>query len=62
MYRLVLRIIYPGSDFFPSQVPDPRLTRSRVWILVNEFRIFNLKHYYQVLQNKIRNVHPGSRI
>jgi hypothetical protein len=38
MYRSKLRIrdVHLGSDFFPSQIPDPRLTRSRVRIRVNK--------------------------
>jgi hypothetical protein len=35
--------VYPGSDFFPSWIPDPNCLHPRSRILVKEFKYFNPK-------------------
>jgi hypothetical protein len=46
-------------DFFPSRIPDPGLTRSRIWILIKELKNFNPKIDTKFLKNTIRDLHPG---
>ncbi len=59
-YFLVLRIrdVYPGSEFFPSRIPDPNFfhpgTASKNLIIIAQ------KNCFQALGNRIRTVHPGS--
>ncbi len=56
----------PGSDFFPSRIPDPNCLHPGSRILIKEFKYFNPKKsnkmVSKLLKNMIRVVHPGSRI
>ncbi len=64
MWRI--RDVYPGSDFFPSRIPDPNCLHPGSRILIKEFKYFNpqksKKMVSKLLKNLIRVVHPGSRI
>jgi hypothetical protein len=65
----------PGSDFFPSRIPDPNCLHPGSRILVKEFKYFNpqkrknwffsSKKYDPGCSSRIRMLtfsHPGSRI
>jgi hypothetical protein len=43
MEETVLRIrdVYPGSDFFPSRIPDPNCLHPGSRILIKELKYFN---------------------
>ncbi len=60
-----IRDVYPGSDFFPSRIPDPNCLHPGSRIL-KEFKYFNphkvKKMVSKLLKNMIRVVHLGSRI
>jgi hypothetical protein len=56
-------ILNPGSDFFPSRIPDPNClhpgsSSKNLSILTPKKQ----KNGFQALKNMIRVVHPGSRI
>jgi hypothetical protein len=36
-----IRDVYPGSDFFPSRIPDPNCLHPGSRILIKEFKYFN---------------------
>ncbi len=38
-----IRDVYPGSDFFPSRIPDPNCLHPGSRILIKEFKYFNPK-------------------
>jgi hypothetical protein len=55
----------PGTDFFPSRIPDPNCLHPGSRILIKEFKYFNpqkSKKWFLSSKNMIRVVHPGSRI
>jgi hypothetical protein len=55
----------PGSDFFPSRIPDPNCLHSGSRIHIKEFKYFNLKktkNGFLALENMVSVIHPGSRI
>jgi hypothetical protein len=59
------RIPDPGSDFFPSRIPDPNCLHPGSRILIKEFKYFNpkkSKNRFLSSKNMIQVVHPGSRI
>jgi hypothetical protein len=43
IFHTVLRIrdVYPGSDFFPSRIPDPNCLHPGSLIRIKEFKYFN---------------------
>jgi hypothetical protein len=55
-----IRDVYPGSKFFPSRIQGWQNPGSG--FATRNLSIFNPKIWYQVLKNKIRDVHPVSRI
>ncbi len=60
-----IRDVYPGSDFFPSQIPDLNCLHPGSQILIKEFKYFNpkkAKKWFLSSKNMIRVVHHGSRI
>ncbi len=53
----------PGSNFFPSRIPDPNCHHPGSRIHIKEFKHFNpKKNGFWALENMIRVVHPWSRI
>ncbi len=46
--KAVLRIrdVYPGSDFFPSRIPDPNCFHPGSWICIKEFKYYNPKKWF----------------
>jgi hypothetical protein len=54
------RDVYPGSEFFPSRVPDPNFFPSR--ICIKEFKYFNPKKCFYALGNIGCSSGFGSRI
>jgi hypothetical protein len=38
---LQIRDVYPGSDFFPSRIPDPKCLHPGSRISIKEFKYFN---------------------
>jgi hypothetical protein len=48
----------PGSDFFPSRIPDPGSSSKNLSILTPK----KAKDGFLALKNMFRVVHPGSRI
>ncbi len=59
---LRIRDVYPGSDFFHSGSWIQGWQDPGSGSATKNFSIFNAKNLYWVLKNRIRNVHPGSRI
>jgi hypothetical protein len=69
-----IRDVYPGSDFFPSRIPDPNCLNPGSRILIKEFKYSNPKKAkkwflsskkYPGCSSRIRMLtfsHPGSRI
>jgi hypothetical protein len=57
-----IRDVYPGTDFFPSWILDPRSEFFPSRIRIKEFKYFNPKNGFKSLGIMIRVVHPGSRI
>jgi hypothetical protein len=55
-----IRDVYPGSDFFPSRIPDPNCLHPGSRILIKEFKYFNPKKSQKWFLIMIRVVHPGS--
>ena len=60
--RPVLRIrdVYPGSDFFPSRIPEPNFLHPGSRIRNKELKYFTPKYCFKAFRNMIRVVHPGS--
>ncbi len=55
----------PGTDFFPSRIPDPNCLHPGSRILINEFKYFKpkkTKKWFLSSKKMIWVVHPGSRI
>ncbi len=60
---LWIRDVYPGSEFFPSRIPDPgskRFPDPHPHPKNLEFKYFNPKNCFQILGNMIQNVQSGS--
>ncbi len=47
-FKAVLRIrdVYPGSDFFPSRIPDPNCSHPGSRIRIKEFKYFKPKKWF----------------
>jgi hypothetical protein len=46
-----IRDVYPGSDFFPSRIPDPNCLHPGYRILITEFKYFNPKKAKKMVSN-----------
>jgi hypothetical protein len=42
----LIRDVYPGSDFFPSRIPDPNFFHPGFRILIKEFKYFYPKKWF----------------